>query len=158
MPPPVSADRAELVERFRRWLRDQRLPVTHPRDVIAELVIGSDGHESVGTIAAQLRARGERVGTATIYRTLDLLVQSGLVRANEFGEGFRRFERAAGKERHEHLVCGRCGRVVEFANERLERMLPVIADEHGFRHERHRVEIFGTCRQCLQRELGGLQS
>jgi Fur family ferric uptake transcriptional regulator len=84
-------------------------------------------------------------------------VQSGLVRANEFGEGFRRFERAAGKEHHEHLVCVRCGRVVEFANERLERMLPVIADEHGFRHERQRVEIFGTCRQCLQRDLGGLQ-
>jgi Fur family ferric uptake transcriptional regulator len=158
MPPPDSGSHAELLERFRRWLRDQRLPVTRPRDVIAELVIGSDGHESAGTIAAQLKARGERVGTATIYRTLDLLVQSGLVRANEFGEGFRRFERAAGKEHHEHLVCTRCGRVVEFTNERLERMLPVIADEHGFRHERHRVEIFGTCRQCLQRELGGLQS
>lgn len=156
MPPPDSPERAELLGRFRQWLREQRLPVTHPRDAVAELVLGSDGHESAGTIAAQLRARGERVGTATIYRTLDLLVQSGLVRANEFGEGFRRFERAAGKEHHEHLVCVRCGRVVEFANERLERMLPVIADEHGFRHERHRVEIFGTCRQCLQRDLGGL--
>lgn len=157
MPLPDSPERGELLERFRRWLREQRLPVTHPRDLIAELVFRSDGHESAGTIAAQLRARGERVGTATIYRTLDLLVQSGLVRANEFGEGFRRFERAAGKEHHEHLVCVRCGRVVEFANERLERMLPVIADEHGFRHERHRVEVFGTCRQCLQRDLGGLQ-
>lgn len=156
--PPDRGANGELLERFRRWLRDQRLPVTRPRDVIAELVIGSDGHESVGTIAAQLEARGERVGTATIYRTLDLLVQSGIVRANEFGEGFRRFERAAGKERHEHLVCTRCGRVIEFANERLERMLPVIADEHGFRHERHRVEVFGTCRECLQRELGGLRS
>lgn len=158
MPPSASGAHAELLERFRRWLRDQRLPVTRPRDVIAELVIGSEGHESAGTIAAQLKARGERVGTATIYRTLDLLVQSGLVRANEFGEGFRRFERAAGKEHHEHLVCTRCGRVVEFATERLERMLPVIADEHGFRHERHRVEVFGTCRECLRRELGGLQS
>ena len=157
MRPPDSRDHAELLEQFRRWLREQRLPVTRPRDVIAELVIGSDGHESVGTIAAQLKARGDRVGTATIDRTLDLLVQSGIVRANEFGEGFRRFERAVGKEYHEHIVCSRCGRVVEFSNERLERMLPVIADEHGFRHERHRVEIFGTCRECLQRELGGLR-
>lgn len=158
MPPSDSGAQPELLERFRRWLRDQRLPVTRPRDMIAELVIGSEGHESAGTIAAQLKARGERVGTATIYRTLDLLVQSGIVRANEFGEGFRRFERSAGKEHHEHIVCTRCGRVVEFANERLERMLPVVADEHGFRHERHRVEIFGTCRECLKRDLGGLQS
>ena len=152
-----NGERAELLERFRRWLREQRLPVTRPRDVIAEIVIASDGHESAATIAAALKARGERVGTATIYRTLDLLVASGIARANEFGEGFRRFERAAGKEHHEHIVCTRCGRVAEFANERLERMLPVIADEHGFRHERHRVEVFGICRQCLQGGLGGLR-
>ena len=47
---------------------------------------------------------------------------------------------------HEHLICERCGTVVEFANERLERMLPVLADEHGFQHQRHRVEIYGVCR------------
>ena len=59
---------------------------------------------------------------------------------------------------HEHLICERCGRVVEFPNERLERMLPVIADEHGFQHERHRVEIYGVCRECRQRELGAAVS
>ena len=55
---------------------------------------------------------------------------------------------------HEHLICERCGAVVEFQNERLERMLPVIADEHAFQHQRHRVEIYGVCRECRQRELG----
>ncbi len=55
---------------------------------------------------------------------------------------------------HEHLICERCGRVVEFQNERLERMLPILADEHGFQHQRHRVEIYGVCRECRQRELG----
>jgi Fur family ferric uptake transcriptional regulator len=57
---------------------------------------------------------------------------------------------------HEHLICERCGQVVEFANDRLERMLPVLADEHGFQHRRHRVEIYGVCRGCRQRELGPL--
>jgi Fur family ferric uptake transcriptional regulator len=54
---------------------------------------------------------------------------------------------------HEHLICERCGRVEEFANERLERMLPVLADEHGFQHRRHRVEIYGVCRTCRRQEL-----
>jgi Fur family transcriptional regulator, ferric uptake regulator len=91
-----------------------------------------------------------------VYRTLEVLVESGLVRANDFGEGFKRYEPMPAQAHHEHLICERCGRVVEFQNERLERMLPIIADEHAFQHERHRVEIYGVCRECRQRELAGL--
>ena len=152
----ASGERSELLERFRRWLREQRLPVTAQRDRIAETVFGSEEHLSVEAIARRLRERGPRVGVATIYRTLGLLVSAGLVREHEFGEGFRRFEPAGGEDAHGHLICVRCGRVVEFENERLERMLPVVADEHAFQHRRHRVEIFGTCRDCLQRELGSI--
>jgi Fur family transcriptional regulator, ferric uptake regulator len=107
-------------------------------------------------IRRELKQRGERVGLATVYRTLDLLVESGLVRAHQFGEGFKRYESVAADSDHEHLICERCGQVVEFAHERLERMLPVLADEHGFQHRRHRVDIFGVCRDCRQRELGPL--
>ena len=85
-------------------------------------------------------------------------MQSGLVRAHDFGEGFKRYEPMPAQAHHEHLICERCGRVVEFQNERLERMLPVIADEHAFQHQRHRVEIYGVCRECRQRELGAAVS
>jgi Fur family transcriptional regulator, ferric uptake regulator len=147
---------AALLERFRRYLRDHRLPVTRPRDFVAETVFLSDDHLSVDAIQRRLKERGVRVGTATVYRTLDVLVQSGLVRAHDFGEGYKRYEPMPAQAHHEHLVCVRCGRVVEFANERLERMLPVLADEHGFQHQRHRLEISGVCRECRQRELGPL--
>jgi Fur family ferric uptake transcriptional regulator len=157
MPPLGKEERQHLLGRFRRWLREQRLPVTRQRDLVAEMVFASEDHVPAAELARRLGARGERVGTATVYRTLDLLVRAGLVRSHEFGEGFRRFEPAGDSDAHEHLVCLRCGRVVEFASERLERILPVIADEHAFRHVRHRVEIFGTCRSCLQRELGGFE-
>jgi Fur family transcriptional regulator, ferric uptake regulator len=147
---------AALLERFRRYLRDHRLPVTRPRDFVAETVFLSDDHLSVDAIQRHLKERGVRVGTATVYRTLDVLVQSGLVRAHDFGEGYKRYEPMPAQAHHEHLVCVRCGRVVEFANERLERMLPIIADEHAFQHQRHRVEIYGVCRECRQRDLGTL--
>jgi Fur family ferric uptake transcriptional regulator len=153
MPRLDKGEGAALLERFRRYLRDHRQPVTRQRDTVARIVFLSDDHLSVQGIARSLKAQGEQVGTATLYRTLDLLVESGLVRAHDFGEGFRRYEPMPSQAHHEHLICERCGRVIEFQNERLERMLPVIADEHAFQHQRHRVEIYGVCRECRQREL-----
>jgi Fur family ferric uptake transcriptional regulator len=147
---------AALLERFRRHLRDQHLPVTRQRDLIAQTVLMSDEHLSVETIQRRLKDQGERVGTATIYRTLDVLVRSGLVRAHDFGEGFKRYEPMPQQAHHEHLICLRCGKVVEFQNDRLERMLPIIADEHAFQHQRHRVEVYGLCRECRRRDLGPL--
>src|SRR5581483_8264313 len=75
---------AALLERFRRHLRDHRLPLTRQRNLVAQTVLLSDEHLSVEGIQRQLKDRGERVGTATIYRTLEVLVQSGLVRVNDF--------------------------------------------------------------------------
>ena len=148
---------AALLERFRRHLREHHQPVTRQRDLVAQLVFLSEDHLSVEAIRRELKQQSERVGTATIYRTLDLLVESGLVRAHDFGEGYKRYEpMPAPSADHEHLICQRCGRVVEFSNERLERMLPVLADEHGFQHRRHRLEIYGICRECRQRDLGPL--
>jgi Fur family ferric uptake transcriptional regulator len=147
---------AALLERFRRYLREHHQPITRQRDLVARVVFLSQDHLSVEGIRRELRQQGARVGLATVYRTLDLLVESGLVRAHEFGEGFKRYEPMASQAHHEHLICERCGRVLEFAHERLERMLPVLADEHGFQHRRHRVEIYGVCRTCRQQELGPL--
>ena len=148
---------AALLERFRRHLREHHQPVTRQRDLVAQVVFLSEDHLSVEAIRRELKQQSERVGTATIYRTLDLLVESGLVRAHDFGEGYKRYEpMPAPAADHEHLICQRCGRVVEFSNERLERMLPVLADEHGFQHRRHRLEIYGICRECRQRDLGPL--
>jgi Fur family ferric uptake transcriptional regulator len=147
---------AALLDRFRRHLREQHLPVTRQRDLVAQAVLLSDEHLSVEAIQRHLQERGERVGLATIYRTLEVLVESGLVRAHDFGEGFKRYEPKAQQAGHEHLICIRCGRVVEFQNERLERMLPIIADEHAFQHQQHRVEIHGVCPDCRRPDLGSL--
>jgi Fur family ferric uptake transcriptional regulator len=152
----AKAEGAALLDRFRRYLRDHRQPVTRQRDLVAQVVFLSEDHPSVESIRRTLEERGEHVGLATVYRTLEVLVQSDLVRAHDFGEGFKRYEPMAAQAHHEHLICERCGRVQEFQNERLERMLPIIADEHGFQHQRHRVEIYGVCRECRQQELGPL--
>ena len=153
---PTEPDQT-LVERFGRYLRDRRLPVTRQRMEVTEAVARVADHPSADRIQRDLAGRNIRVATATIYRTLELLVESGLVRQHDFGEGFRRFESVSDQDRHEHLICQRCGRVVEFSNDRLERMLELIADEQDFLHRRHRVEVYGLCPDCRRRDLVALR-
>lgn len=151
---PRSADVAQSLDAFRRFLRERSLPVTTQREQVAEALFAAGGHLSVEDVEQQLRGRDLHVGKATIYRTLDLLADSGMIVERDFGEGFRRYERVPGHPHHEHLICLRCGKVVEFQNDRLERMKSLIADEYGFRHSHHRLEIYGVCRECQQRAGG----
>ena len=141
---------AALLERFRRHLRDRHLPVTRQRDLIAEVVLTSDEHLSVDAIQKQLKEHGERVGTATIYRTLDVLVRSGLVRAHDFGEGFKRYEPMPQQTHHEHLICVRCGTVVEFQNDRLERMVCAFSRTLDNNFPRSRVGILESWKQAYE--------
>ena len=141
-------DCAPAVEAFLAYLRDHNLPVTGQRQAIAEVVLCSDRHVSAEEIERELGARGAAVGTATIYRTLDVMVRSGLVVERDFGEGVRRFEPARDEPNHEHLICTVCGRVVEFRDEHLERMTMLLAEQHEFARQRHRLVIEGVCGAC----------
>ena len=144
---------AALLEQFHSWLRTRHLPVTHPRDQVAAALFAADQHLTVEALQRLLKERGERPGTATLYRTLDLLVQAGLARGHDFGDGTRRFEASPPHDDHGHFVCTQCGAVTEFTHERVDRMLGFVADEHGFRLQRHRVELHGLCRDCQRRVL-----
>jgi Fur family ferric uptake transcriptional regulator len=136
---------------FRAYLRDHNLPITAQRLAIADVVLGSDRHLSVEEVAREVAERGATAGTATVYRTLELLVRSGLAVERDFGEGFKRFEPARGIPHHEHLLCTVCGRVTEFRDERLERMTTLIAEAHGYARQRHRLVIYGVCEGCRGR-------
>ena len=153
---PAGAETENLESRFVEWLKERRLPITRQRLLIAQLVLRSDGHPSVDALQRALDLVDERVATATIYRTLDLMVEAGLIAVHNFGDGRRRYEPMAAQSHHEHLVCRRCGQVVEFVNERLERMIRLVADEHNFLLERHRVEIHGLCAVCRGRDFEAL--
>jgi Fur family ferric uptake transcriptional regulator len=149
----MKVDGQRLLEAFRRHLHDHNLPVTEQRLAVAEAIFFSGAHLSAEEIAGHVAGHGSAVGTATVYRTLDLLVRSGLVKAHDFGDGFKRYEPgAAGGEGqpHEHCICSSCGAVTEFSNDRLERMIALLAEEVAFRPHHHRLEIYGLCRSCQQ--------
>ena len=134
---------------FGRYLRDRGLPVTHQREAIAGAVFASEDHLSVDDIEQALRERGERIGKATIYRTLDLLVRSRLVEEHDFGEGFKRYEhRLSGRSVDEHMICVECGTVTKFESPELYHIESRVRSEHGFTPVRRRLEIYGLCKAC----------
>lgn len=134
---------------FRRYLREQGLPVTQQREQIADVVFATDGHLSVEDIEEQLRGRGERIGKATIYRTLETLVKSGLVAEHDFGEGFKRYEHLFGqKPVRQHLVCSECGSVKEIDDPELLRVQQRLAAEQDFEPARYRLQMYGLCAEC----------
>jgi Fur family transcriptional regulator, ferric uptake regulator len=151
---PDAADR--LFERFHRWLRERHLPITRQRDMVARVVFAGGEHLSVEGVERRLKERGQRVGTATVYRSLDMLVECGLVRAHDFGEGFKRYEPLLTPGDNGHLVCSRCNGVTQFSTERFDRVLPMIADEQGFQHQAHRVEIRGLCQTCREADAASV--
>jgi Fur family ferric uptake transcriptional regulator len=147
----VQTDRdvTPFIGLFSRYLRDLGLPVTHQREAVADVVFTSEGHRSVDEIEGELRERGERIGKATIYRTLDLLVRSRLVAEHDFGQGFKRYEhRLSDHPVHEHLICLECGKVAEFESNELYGVENRVRQEYGFQPVRRRLEIYGLCKEC----------
>ena len=146
----MKVDGARLLDEFRRYLAERSLPATQQRLAVADAVFFAAEHLSAEEVGRRVGKRGVAVGTATIYRTLDLLVRAGLAKEHDFGEGFKRYEPLAAGQVHEHCICSSCGCVTEFSNDRLERMIALLAEEVEFRPDRHRLEIYGLCRSCQQ--------
>lgn len=136
------------VERFREYLRECNHPVTPQRLRVAEILFGTHRHISADEILERLREEGSPVGKATVYRTLDLMLKAGLIREHDFDEGFKRYEPRPTRPHHEHLVCTRCGKVIEFEAEEIGRIEREVAALHDFRPSHHRMEIYGLCEEC----------
>lgn len=148
----MQAAVSPFIRLFRRYLKDQGLPITQQREVVADVMFNSAEHLSVEDIEAKLRERGERIGKATIYRTIEILVRSGLVEEHDFGEGFKRYEHLFGQQpEHEHLICTHCSKVVEFQRPEVIRVQDEIAAQYGFLPTRHKLEIYGICPDCQAR-------
>ena len=147
----MDTSNSTFLHLFRRYLRDQGLPITQQREAVAEVIFASDEHQSVEEIEGKLRERGERIGKATVYRTLEMLVKSGLVAEHDFGEGFKRYDHLFGQAPvREHLVCTECGKVTAIESAELARAQREVAEAHGFMPARYRLAIYGICQDCQQ--------
>jgi Fur family ferric uptake transcriptional regulator len=97
-----------------------------------------------------VREVDSRIGQATVYRTMKLLTKCGLAEPRHFGDGHTRYEPIApdDEEHHDHLICTRCNRIVEFLDSRIEKLQEEVALAHGFSVTDHKMELYGLCPQC----------
>lgn len=122
--------------------------ITEARRLILEAIYETHGHFSGNDIFIHLNEKGHNVSRASIFRTLPLLVEAGLLRESISNERHKHYEHTWGHPHHEHLTCSECGKVTEFYDSNLESFLTAIADRYGYSITDHRIEIFGICQDC----------
>ena len=122
--------------------------MTRQRAAVAQALEGSTDFRSAQQLHEALRASGDGIGLATVYRTLQKLADAGEVDMLRTEDGEAIYRRCSDSHHH-HLVCRSCGRTVEVEGPAVERWTRAIAGEHGFADVSHTLEIFGTCPACL---------
>ena len=135
-------------EQTTELLRREGYRAARARRVVVDVLAKQDCCVSVPEIVEAAGARGERVGVASVYRTLDLLVEKGLVQKIDLGGDRAHYERIDHREHHHHLVCSECGRVEPFADRQLETALQRVERKTGFSVASHDVLLRGACDDC----------
>jgi Fur family transcriptional regulator, ferric uptake regulator len=138
------------MRQFEQALRERGLKSTSQRDDIARVFFGAERHLSIDELYRAVRKVNPRVGYATVYRTLKLLKEVGLAAERHFDDGQARFEPVESDTPHDHIICERCGKIVEFASQELERLEQRIGRFLGFVVDRHRMELYGICATCRE--------
>lgn len=133
---------------FEGYLRGRKLKLTGERMTILHAIFARKTHFDAEALHASLRDTGGDISRATVYRTLDLLVQCGLVRKNSLGASHASYEATRDNEHHDHLICLNCNKVIEFFRPDLETLQEEICLEKGFQPMHHSLQIFGLCGDC----------
>jgi Fur family ferric uptake transcriptional regulator len=139
-------------ERFLGFLRERGQRVTAERLALLDEVFRQHGHIDAEQLLAAAHERGLKISRATVYRNLELLVASGLARKQRLGRRRFLFEHVHGGQRHDHLVCTGCGRVVEFLSPGIAALQAEICRAHGFVPSAYSLQINGLCQACAARQ------
>ena len=143
--PLVAQGTAE--DKFREFLEIRGEKLTEPRRILVRHIFDSHKHFDADELVADLRGAGRQVSRATVYRTLRLLVEAGLLRELRLTNRTA-YEHDYGYPSHDHLHCTECNAVVEFRNDEVRKLREAVSLEHGFRPVGHRFIITGVCPAC----------
>ena len=145
---PAAVNSTES-NQFEAYLRSKKLKLTGERMEILATVFQKGSHFDAEELHADLKRMGRDISRATVYRTLDLLVQCGLVRKSSLGSTHANYEAAHENEHHDHLICLNCSQVFEFFRPDLETLQEAICKDKKFKPLHHSLQIFGLCVDCV---------
>ena len=145
----LNADKLEEVKKlFTAHLENKGLRKTGERYAILEEIYARSGHFDVDELYAGMKERGLQVSRATVYNTLDLLVEQGLVSKHQFGRNLAQYEKSYGYRQHDHVICTECHKVVEFCDPRIHGIQTMVGDLLNFHILHHSLNLYGICGDC----------
>lgn len=142
------------LETFFTYLRDNGLKMTRPRRAVLERIFGSHQHFTAEELVEEFRKQGKPVSRATVYRILTLLKKSATVEEHDFQHGSHIFENVFGLHHHDHMYCVRCGKIIEFEVEEIEKLQEKVCRKARFTQISHSHKVFGFCESCRGKARG----
>jgi Fur family ferric uptake transcriptional regulator len=152
----IQKIKEEVKEIFTAYLEKNKQRKTPERYAILDEIYSQKIHFDVDDLYIKMKLRNYHVSRATIYNTLDLLVDSGLVKKHQFGKNTSHFEQSFGFKQHDHLICLKCNKVLEFCDPRLQQINSTMGNLLKFNVSHHSLHLYGqpnvdssdNCLQC----------
>ena len=141
-----------IYDYFKDFLAKQKLRLTTQREIILDEFINTDEHLDIETVYENTKKIDSNIGLATIYRTVKLLLDAGIVREVRFSDDRTYYEAIMERMHHDHLLCEICGKNIEFNEPELEELQEKIAEKYKFKLTNHFMNLYGICEKC--RSLG----
>ncbi|HJN99516.1 MAG TPA: transcriptional repressor [Nitrospinaceae bacterium] len=130
------------------YISRNNLKITRQRRSVLKAFLDCENHVSAEELYNTVTETESKIGLATVYRTLALLIRSGLASEMDFGDGQKRYEHRYKHKHHDHMICTECGKIIEFTNPIIEKLQDEIAAQNGFTITSHKLDLFGNCSDC----------
>lgn len=144
----LPTEKVTAKQKFMEFLSRKNLRITSQRQAIVDTVFGTDKHFTAEQLLEWSRERDKSVSRATVYRTLPLLTESGLVREMDFGKAYKFYDpNYAEHPNHNHIICQDCDKIVEFESDKIAKLEDEITHQLGFSIKTQRLQITGTCEE-----------
>ena len=136
----------EAHKKFKDFLKNAKHRVTPERFEVLDAALDQDGHFGADELFVSMKSNKSLISRATVYNTLELLEQCGIVAKRNFGDNISRYESSLNRKNHDHLICTNCGAIKEFASPKVQKIVEEISNELGFDSNGYSFNIFGKCK------------